>query len=637
MAGMAFPRLRRSLALLASVALVLPLAACFGGEKPDGPLKAFLAAWEQNKLATVGMVTPEGPSITGDAAQKLLTQLEGDLAARRPKLTVKGKVTSKDDTASATVGVAWPIVDTVTWEYDTTVRMIRKDDKWLAVFGPKTIHPDLASSDKMVIRRTAAERGAILDGAGQPVVSNRPVVVVGVEPRQIVDINTVVRNLGDAFKLAGADVDLSTLPTRVQQAKPDAFVEIVTLRQEAYDKGLPKFQSTVGLVTRKTNQSLAPTATFARALLGRTGEVTKEQMDKTPGKYRIGDIVGQSGLQQRYDDQMRGTPGITVAIPAGQQGQPDKKLFTTDPKPGVTLKTTLDVRVQNAAEGALAPLTQRSSLVAIRVSDGALLAAADGPTGAQLNLAMTAQVPPGSTFKTITALAVLENGSVALDTPINCPQNLTVDGRTFRNSGNMQLGTVPFRVNFYRSCNTAFASLAPKLGGDGLANTGKSVGIGVPWDLGAEVYTGKVSANGSPSERAAAAFGQGTTLVSPITLAGAAAAVARGQWKQPRFVTEPVPTKPAADGPTLKPEAIAALKTMMREVVTAGTAQSLAGIPDLHGKTGTAEFDTTNPALTHSWFMGFKGDIAFCVFVENGGSSTAAAVPAAGRFFTALG
>jgi cell division protein FtsI/penicillin-binding protein 2 len=220
---------------------------------------------------------------------------------------------------------------------------------------------------------------------------------------------------------------------------------------------------------------------------------------------------------------------------------------------------------------------------------------------------------------------------------VNCPKTLTVDGRTFKNSHDEALGNVPLHVDFAKSCNTAFASLAPRLGPDGLSKTAQSVGIGVPWDLGANVFTGKVSANGSPSEQAAAAFGQGTTLVSPVVLAGAAAAIARGQWKQPGLVTDPAPTKVAADGPAIQPASLDALRQMMREVVTSGTANQLKNLPgDLRGKTGTAEYDNV-PAHTHSWFMGYRGDIAFCVFVENGGASTAAAVPIAGKFFQSIG
>jgi cell division protein FtsI/penicillin-binding protein 2 len=237
----------------------------------------------------------------------------------------------------------------------------------------------------------------------------------------------------------------------------------------------------------------------------------------------------------------------------------------------------------------------------------------------------------------VTAYGVLDNGSVTADTTIPCPQTLTVEGRTFQNSHELALGDAPMHVNFAKSCNTAFASLAPKLGPDGLARTATSLGLGVGWDLGADAFTGKISSGGSATEQAAAAFGQGTTIVSPLAMAAAVAAVARGQWKQPSLVTEPAPAKPAADGPQLKPEALTALRGMMREVVTAGTADSLKKIDGLYGKTGTAEFDDKDPNKTHSWFIGYRGDLAFAAFVDNGGLGSAAAVPITGRFFQALG
>lgn len=76
---------------------------------------------------------------------------------------------------------------------------------------------------------------------------------------------------------------------------------------------------------------------------------------------------------------------------------------------------------------------------------------------------------------------------------------------------------------------------------------------------------------------------------------------------------------------------------MMREVVTAGTGTALKDVPGqpVYGKTGTAEYDN-NPAHTHAWFVGWQGDVAFAVFVEQGGSSTASAVPIAERFLRAL-
>ncbi|MFD0747998.1 penicillin-binding transpeptidase domain-containing protein [Phytohabitans flavus] len=254
-----------------------------------------------------------------------------------------------------------------------------------------------------------------------------------------------------------------------------------------------------------------------------------------------------------------------------------------------------------------------------------------------VNLAFDASVPPGSTFKMVSALALLDKGAVTLDTKVDCPKNATVDGRSYKNSHNMALGSVPFRVDFARSCNTAFIGLAPKLGDDGLATTGRALGLEGKWDMGVNAFTGKVSTGGSATERASASFGQGTTVVSPLAMAAATAAVARGQWQQPVVLTDPAPAEKAAPGPELNAGSVEAVRTMMREVVTTGTGSALKDIPGepVYGKTGTAEFDN-NPANTHAWWVGWQGDIAFAVFVEKGGDSGTSSVPVAEKFLRGL-
>ncbi|MBX6355795.1 MAG: penicillin-binding protein [Micromonosporaceae bacterium] len=636
---------RRGAYLLAGlVAAAVTLVGCSGDGGPGGTLEAFLKGWRSGDLHQVGFVTPDGDRVPASDVAAEIKSLSGELGKNPPKLTVSKDPEESEGQATAEVTVDWTLPGDVHWTYPTTVRLTKVEKGWQVVWQPAVVQKDLTRGDVLAVRRLPAQRGSILDGSGEAIVKPRKVVRVGVEKQLVKDLTKLIKDLDAAFKsIRGSigEIDLSDLPARVEAATPAAFVDVVTLREEDYLKIRSRIRPLDGTKFITDELPLAPTRVFARGLLGTVGDVTREDMDNNPGKFVVGDQIGHGGLQGKYDERLRGTPGRVVVIerkaPDGSVN--DTEVFRSDPKPGTPVKTTLDQRVQRAADSALVGQKNKSSLVAIRISDGAVLAAANGPNGGDgSNLAFTAAVPPGSTFKVVTALSLLDAGKVDLNTIVDCPRTFAVPGRPpVKNSDFFELGKVPFRTDFAKSCNTAFASLAPQLGPTGLADTGATLGLGADWDLGIDAFSGKVSSGGSEAERAAAAFGQGTTLVSPLAMASVTAAVARGQFKQPRVLLDPAPAKPAPDGPKLKAESVDQLRTMMREVVTKGSGAALKDVPGdpVYGKTGTAEFDN-NPAHTHAWFIGYQGDIAFAVFVENGGGGSAVAVPIAEKFLRLL-
>ena len=119
-----------------------------------------------------------------------------------------------------------------------------------------------------------------------------------------------------------------------------------------------------------------------------------------------------------YDTDRAAARSNSSSAEAARGAQPANQveLYRVEPTAGKPLKTTLNQKVQNAADAALASQRNRSALVAIRISDHAILAVANGPEGGELNLAFTANVPPGSTFKMVSALGLLDSGSVARTT-----------------------------------------------------------------------------------------------------------------------------------------------------------------------------------------------------------------------------
>lgn len=647
--------MRVGVRLAAAVAVVLAAGmatACSSKPKtPDAAaaVKTFLNGWTSHTFdPSVQFVDTKDTPVDNTTVAAQITKLTGDLAHATPTFK-PAPPRVVESTATDTIAVSWPITATVRWSYQTTLTMKLVDDgvkdspkSWEIVWSPAVVEPHLTAEDTLRVHTLAPDRGEILDRNGKAIVTAEPVVAIGVEPNRVKNITTLAAALDKAFKSVKVDISLADLPAQVKAASPDAFVTVVTLRKAVYEKIRSQVHELPGTVFADETQQLAPTATFARALLGTVGPVTKERMDASPGKYAVTDQVGFGGIQQQYDDRLRGAAGVEVVIPGrGQQSDgsqnPDHVLFKVAPVAGKPVQTTIDVATQNAADHALAKETKPAAIIAMRISTGQILAVANGPGAAGYDLALQAQVPPGSTFKTVTATNLLESGKESTASVVNCPKQLVVEGRTFMNDGGEAFGKVPLLTDYARSCNTAFASLAPKLGPNGLQSTAAQLGIGGKWSVGVDTFTGSVGADGSPVDQAAAAFGQGKTLVSPVALMSAVGAVARGHWIAPTVVTNPSVTGNPPPGTPLKASTVASMKTMMRAVVTSGTAKPTNGIAGgpVYGKTGTAEYNN-DPHDSHSWFIGYHGDISFAVFVENGGLSTTAAVPIAKTFLTTL-
>ncbi|WP_308420356.1 penicillin-binding transpeptidase domain-containing protein [Egicoccus halophilus] len=499
------------------------------------------------------------------------------------------------------------------------------------------VHPELGDDLGLTIRRTRPVRGEVVGTDGTPIVTPRPVVDVGVEPARTDDVATLVDDLRDILAISG-----DGLAERIVSADPNAFVPVVTLREDAFAAVEDELLPLPGTVVRRGTLPLAPTADFARALLGRAGDVTAERIEAHPQRYAPGDVVGLSGLQRRYDEQLFGEAGrqvVAVPVADAPEGVEEAVLHEVPAVDGSDVTVTLDERVQRAADETLADVSDApSALVAVRVSDGHVVAVANGPGTAGAEIAVSGQYAPGSTFKVVTTAALLADG-LDPDATVGCEAEAVVDGRRFTNAEDGARGRVPFREAFAQSCNTTFVSLADDLDDDELAEAAGRFGVGGGHTLGVDAFTGSIPVNDGATDRAAAAIGQGRNLASPLAMADVAATVARGGHRTPRLVLDPDPRDPAGEAP-LDPQLATDLQALTRQVVTDGTGSALADVPGdpVHGKTGTAEYGTETPPRTHAWFIGHQGDLAFAVLVAETRDSVGGrvAAPLAADFLTRL-
>ncbi|WP_336276075.1 penicillin-binding transpeptidase domain-containing protein [Nocardioides sp. B-3] len=263
-----------------------------------------------------------------------------------------------------------------------------------------------------------------------------------------------------------------------------------------------------GAVSLADQQDLAPSRGFAAPILGSVGEATAEIIEESSGAVEAGDVVGLSGLQARYDDDLTGTPGLTV-IAAGVDN--DRAVHEVAPVAGTPLQTMLDIDLQTKAESALASILPASAIVAIRPSDGAIPAAASGPGSKGLNTATYGQYAPGSTFKVVTSLALLRAGLRPEDT-VQCDATTVVDGKSFKNYDDYPssgIGTITLRQAVANSCNTAFISSRSRLEDGDPADAAAALGLGVDHDLGFPAYFGRVPPPEGETEAAADLIGRG--------------------------------------------------------------------------------------------------------------------------------
>jgi len=560
-----------------------------------------------------------------------LDAMLGSLADDQPKVEV-GNVDDQGGTATATLNWTWDL-DGQPWTYDTTADLVDTGGHWSVTWAPSIVQSSLKQDESFDVDSLLPDRGDILGAGGKPLVTERDVVHYGLDKTKL----PAGQVAGSARRIAVAlGIDPASYTKSVQAAGPKAYVEAIVLRLSDVGKVPPSYDDIPGAVTLSGTLPLGPSKEFAAPILGTVGPATAEIIKKSNGAIEAGDVVGLSGLEARYDEQLRGKPGVSVDV-VNAKGRKLREVFAAKPVAGKPLTITLDEQLQLKAERILAGFggekpPNATAIVAIRPSTGDILAAANGPgTGGQ-NIATYGQYAPGSTMKIVSSLALLRSGLTSASR-VPCPPTVTVNGKEFKNYDDYpasKLGQITLRDAIANSCNTAVIGQRGRLKPSSLGDAAAALGLGVDHDLGFPAYFGQVPATDSETEAAADMIGQGKVLASPMTMAVVAASVAAGHAVLPQLV----PSATAAQKPPAKPLTAAEagqLRALMRAVVTDGSGHLLAGLPGQVGaKTGTAEYGEPGPdgsLPTHTWMIATQGDLAVAVFVETGESGSGTAGP----------
>lgn len=547
----------------------------------------------------------------------------------------------------------------------------------------------LAQQNRVRLDVLRAPRGAIRDREGRLLADNQPSFDIVFRPMPAESVERArseVRSEWIARVARLLESDTTDVLRRVREANRTG--QTATLRRSAPYAVMAAVEESraelPGVDVQVTPIRHYVEGPLAAQLLGYAGEINdRELVQRAEQGYRLGDLLGKTGIESRYEDVLRGQDGAEYVI-VNARGKRVATLSEGPPKrpiAGHDVVLTLDLDVQRAMEEAMSHV-ERGAAVAIDPRDGGVLGMISKPNfdpnefsrglsfarwnelnsgGAYplLNRAIQSAYPPGSTFKVVTMLAGLRQGLVHATThePTSCNGGFQFGSRRFGCWDKRGHGSVDLVTALQFSCDVFFYQLGLQLGLDRMQATARAVGLGEKTgiDLPAEAR-GLVPTDAYYDRRWGAgrwrrgvllnlAIGQGEMLATPLQLALMTAIVANGGHAlRPhvvRRVTGAAPVradKPVESGVEADAELWNTIHLAMQKVVDAGTATTarLPGIA-VAGKTGTAQ----NPhGKDHALFVCYAPadapTIALAIVAENSGHGGTICAPIAGHVLRRL-
>jgi penicillin-binding protein 2 len=421
------------------------------------------------------------------------------------------------------------------------------------------------------------------------------------------------------------------------------------------------------------------------------GEISDDQLKQLQKDgYSLGDTIGQAGVEATYDQYLRGRDGVEQ-IEVDAYGRPIRVLQREEPVSGAHVYTTIDRRIQEAAEQALGPRT--GAVVVMDPRTGDLLALVSNPafpverfTGPidretwlglledpgrpLLNRAIQGEYQPGSLFKIVVAAAALQAQVFTPFDRLSCPREWWFGGRAYHNWEDHDRGALTLAEALKFSCNTFFYQLGLKVGPERISKAAEEFGLGRPTDTG--LVGERAGLVPSPAwkkrvlkdkwhagDTVSLAIGQGLITVTPLQIARFMAVVANGGvLYKPRMVVRvrapdgrPLTSEtPVEEGRAeMSPVVLDFLRQALWAVVNDGGTGKGAMIPGLGiaGKTGTAqtrEFksdaERKRRDQDNAWFAAFAPvddpQVVVVVFAERAGLGGQVAAPIARQVFRAI-
>ena len=530
-----------------------------------------------------------------------------------------------------------------TINFSNTTKLVKENKEYKISWASSLIFPELRANDKVRVSTLSAKRGEILDRNGEKLAENGTISSVGIVPGKLGESKE--ESISKISELTGVSTDYINKQISASYVKDDTFVPI---KKVSADNTELKSQllEIPGIKITSVDARVYPLGEEAAHLIGYVQAISAEELKQKEGKgYNSSSIIGKAGLEQAYEDTLRGVDGTEIYI-ADENGNKLKTLATQDKKDGTDVKLTIDSLIQKNLYSQMKD--DKGFFVVMNPTTGELLATVSTPSynSNDFVLGMTtdkwnelnndASKPlynrflqsycPGSTFKPITAAIGLTSGKLTTDTTFNYSglkwQKNSSWGDVFITTLTAYSGPKNIANALIHSDNIFFGQAAMQIGRDTFCSSLDKLGfnedidqtIKFPLSFKKSQYSNSEKADMNEKKLADSGYGQGDILVNPIHMASIYSAFANnGNMVKPYIEYEDGKTEYLKEN-VFTSDAANTVKNDLIQVVEnpEGTATDMK-VPGvtIAGKTGTAELKTTSTDTesgTLGWFDCFTID-----------------------------
>ncbi len=650
----------RNILLFSLLIIIVISVSCSKINKYEETFNTFKEKWINNDFSGMYSMLSENSKkyIDEETFVNRYTNIYSAINLKDLEIEISGDIIKNEDYYTVPFSLKATTVAGELNISDYKVNIYKEDKEYLINWDESLIFPNMIEGDKVYVRTISHTRGKILDRNDNILAEDGTISVIGIHPSKFDSENRDAKIIELANTL---DISEETIINKLNaNSNPEYFVPIVDILSTDEKLTTLVNRSDEGIIiNQKTSRVYNGGEAFGR-LIGYVGSITAEELESKSDKgYTQTSLIGKAGIEQVYEDTLRGEDGAEIYLSRNNE---EISILKKEVVNGTDIKLTIDSTLQtnsyaqlNGEKGAVTAVDPKTGEVLALVSapsyDSNMFTTYVTKTKAaereennytdQINR-FSKTYAPGSTMKLLTASIGLNNGI------LNADESVTIDSQSWQKDsswGNYFITRVnnittpiTLREAAKYSDNIYFAQLALKIGSENLINGIKGFGIGEELTFEYPMNNSSISNNGSLDSEillADTGYGQGELMVTPLNMALAYSALANdGNIMNPRLVltsdSSATVWKESAIKSEYLPTLIEDFSAMVNDADGSAHSAQIDGF-NIAAKTGTAEIKASQDDTTgteNGWFVAVdttSSKLAVAMIVEDvkdrGGSS----------------